>query len=83
MFCNIIVTRPFNQIFTYKLKKNQSVRKGSIVSIPFGRSKNQIGMVESISNNIILNGDYKIKEIEKVCKKTNIYPKFLFNTLKW
>ena len=66
MFCNVIVTRPFDQIFTYKLKKGQIVKVGSIVSIPFGRSNNQIGMVESIAENITLNNNYKIKEVEKV-----------------
>ena len=48
MFCNVIITRPFDQIFTYKLKKGQDVERGSIVSIPFGKSGNQIGMVDSI-----------------------------------
>ena len=66
MFCNVIVTRPFDQIFTYKLKKGQIVKVGSIVSIPFGRSNNQIGMVESVAENITLNNNYKIKEVEKV-----------------
>ena len=66
MFCNIIITRPFNQVFTYKLKKDQVVEVGSIVSVPFGKSKNQIGMIESISKNIIQNNNYVIKEVEKV-----------------
>ena len=66
MFCNVIVTRPFDQIFTYKLKRDQIVKEGSIVSIPFGRSNNQIAMVESVFKNINFNNDYKIKEVEKV-----------------
>ena len=66
MFCNIIITRPFDQIFTYKLKKGQTVEKGSIVSIPFGKSGNQIGMVESIFRKKLTNNDYKIKEVETV-----------------
>ena len=45
MFCNIIVTRPFDQYFTYKLKKGQVVKEGAIVRVPFGKTKNQIGMV--------------------------------------
>ena len=48
MFCNVIVTRPFDQIFTYKLKRGQIVKEGSVVSVPFGRSNNQIAMVESV-----------------------------------
>ena len=51
MFCNVIVIGPFDQVFTYKLKVGQVVKEGSIVSIPFGKSKNQIGMVKSIFHN--------------------------------
>ena len=36
MFCNVVVTRPFDQVFTYKLKKGQNVKEGSIVNVPFG-----------------------------------------------
>ena len=33
-----------------------------------------------IDSALVLSGIHgKIKEIEKICKKTNIYPKFLFN----
>ena len=49
MFCNIIITRPFDQYFTYKLKKGQIVKEGSIVRVPFGRTKNQLGMVLKFS----------------------------------
>jgi len=45
MFCNVIVTRPFDQVYTYKLKKDQYVKEGTIVSAPFGKKKDQIGMV--------------------------------------
>ena len=68
MFCNVIITRPFDQTFTYKVKKDQTVKVGSIVSIPFGRSSQQIGMVESVFKNLSFNNDFKIKEIEKVFK---------------
>ena len=38
----------------------------------------------NIDSALVLSGIHgKIKEIEKICKKTNIYPKFLFNSLKW
>ena len=66
MFCNVIVTRPFDQVFSYKLKKGQIVKLGSVVIVPFGKSKNEIGMVHSVSKNITLNKDYKIKEVERV-----------------
>ena len=66
MFCNVIITRPFDQTFTYRLKKDQIVKEGSIISIPFGKSKKQIGMVESVFKNISSNNNYKIKEVERV-----------------
>ena len=66
MFCNVIVTRPFDQVFTYNVKSDQIVKEGSIVSVPFGRSKNQIGMVESVFKNKTHTSDYKIKNIERV-----------------
>ena len=66
MFCNVIITRPFDHAFTYKLKKDQIVKVGSIVNVPFGKTKYQIGMVESVSKNITLNNDYQIKEVERV-----------------
>ena len=66
MFCNVIITRPFDQRFTYKLKKGQRVIEGSIVKVPFGKSKNQIGMVESVFKSKTNNNNYEIKEIEKV-----------------
>ena len=67
MFCNVIVTRPFDQIFTYKLKKGQSVKEGTIVSAPFGKKKNQIGMVK--------NRDFKLKISSNL---TKMYPKSIF-----
>ena len=54
MFCNVIITRPFDHAFTYKLKKDQIVKVGSIVNVPFGKTKYQIGMVESVSKNMSL-----------------------------
>ena len=66
MFCNVIVTRPFDQVFTYNVKIDQIIKEGSIVSVPFGRSKNQIGMVESVFKTKTFTSDYKIKNIERV-----------------
>ena len=72
MFCNVIVTRPFDKTFTYKLKKNQIVKEGSIVSIPFGKSNNQIGMIESVVKKTTLNHNYNIKEIERVFESVTL-----------
>ena len=66
MFCNIIVTRPFDQTFTYRVKEGQILKVGSIVSVPFGKSVNQIGMVESVFKKINFQNDYKIKEVKTV-----------------
>ena len=82
MYCNVIVTRPFNQIFTYKVKHGQLVKEGTIVSVPFGRSKNQIGMVESISKKTTLNNKYAIKEIEDVFESV-ILSKNIIKFIYW
>ena len=50
MYCNVLVTRPFDQAFTYKAKAKQIVKVGSVVSVSFGRKKDQIGIICSISN---------------------------------
>ena len=67
MYCNILVTKPINHTFTYKIKSDQSVKKGSIVLVPFGKKNDQIGMVyetyESLPEDI---KNIKLKEIELV-----------------
>ena len=72
MFCNVIITRPFDQVFTYKLKKGQTVKEGSIVRVPFGKSKKEIGMVENIFKNFTPSNHYQIKEVEKVFDSINL-----------
>ena len=37
MYCNILVTKPFDHTFTYKIKSDQKVKVGSIVSVSFGK----------------------------------------------
>jgi len=72
MFCNVIIIRPFDQFFTYKFNKDQDVKEGSIVMVPFGKSKKEIGMVVNIFENIATSNQYKIKEIEKVYSSINL-----------
>ena len=48
MYCNLIVTRPFNQVFTYDTG-NTKVKKGQIAIVPVGKSI-EIGMIVEISN---------------------------------
>ena len=45
MYCNILVTKPFDNAFTYKVRNDQKVEIGSIVSVSFGKKKDQIGIV--------------------------------------
>jgi len=82
MFCNVIITRPFDQVFTYKLRKGQSVKEGSIICVPFGKSKNQIGMVVEIIEKISPSNLYTIKEIENVYESI-VLSKNIIKFIKW
>ncbi len=64
MYCNILVTKPFDQVFTYKTKPNQKVKIGNIVKVSFGRKRDQIGIVYELLGNKIINDSFKIKEID-------------------
>jgi len=66
MYCNILVTKPFDQVFTYKTKLNQKVKIGNIVSVSFGKKKDQIGVVYELLGNRIKKDSFKIKEIDFV-----------------
>ena len=48
MYCNILVTKPFDQCFTYKLKTNQFIKRGNVVVTSFGKKKDQIGLVYEV-----------------------------------
>ena len=77
MYYNIIIARPFDKVFTYKLD-DQSLEIGQIVIVPFGKAM-EVGMVMEID---VKKPDYNIKKIESVIsgKKFNeINIKFL----KW
>ena len=64
MYCNVLVTQPFDNTFTYKVPSNQIVKPGNIVKVPFGKKKDQIGVVyELCDNNEIRNKSFTIKEI--------------------
>ena len=63
MYCNLIVTRPFNQVFTYDTG-NTKVKKGQIAIVPFGKSI-EVGMIVEINVSI---SDYKIKKVHKILK---------------
>jgi len=61
MYYNIIIARPFDKLFTYKLD-DQSLEIGQIVIVPFGKVM-EVGMVMEIDVN---KPDYNIKKIETV-----------------
>ena len=67
MYCNILVTKPFDHTFTYKIRNDQNVKIGSIVSVSFGKKKDQIGIIYRLcGNEIKKNNSYTIKEIDHV-----------------
>ena len=45
MYCNVLVTKPFDHTFTYKIRNDQNVKIGSLVSVSFGKKKDQIGII--------------------------------------
>ena len=64
MYCNILVTKPFDHTFTYKVRKNHNLKIGSVVSVPFGKKNDQIGIVHDFdSSNFQKNNPDSIKEI--------------------
>ncbi len=61
MYCNLIVTRPFNQVFTYDTG-NAKVKQGQIAIVPFGKST-EVGMILEIN---VSKPNYNIKKVYKI-----------------
>ena len=61
MYYNIIIARPFDQVFTYELH-DQALEVGQIVIVPFGKAM-EVGMVMESDVN---KPNYTIKKIETV-----------------
>ena len=61
MYCNIIVTRPFNHVFTYDVG-SAKVRHGQIVLVPFGKST-EVGMIFETN---VSKPNYQIKKVLKI-----------------
>ena len=61
MYYNIIVARPFNQVFTYE-SVNQALEMGQVVIVPFGKSL-EVGL---IWENNVDKPAYNIKKIETI-----------------
>ena len=70
MYCNVLITQPFDQYFTYKYNDYQKIKKGSLVLVSFGKKRNQIGVVYEIFDRLPKNKlnikKFKIKEIINV-----------------
>jgi len=77
MYYNIIVARPFDQVFTYE-SDDQSLEIGQIVIVPFGKAR-EVGIVMESSVN---KPDYNIKKIETVIKRIK-FSELNIKFLKW
>ena len=77
--------KPFKKIYQKSLKRINSRNKKRILAIGDSIRTDILGANNfGIDSALVLSGiDGNIKGIEKLCKKTNIYPKFLFNKLQW
>jgi len=82
MYCNVIVTRPFDHVFTYRIKNNQKVKIGSVVSVPFGKKKDQLGMVYELINQPDKRETFVIKEIGYIFDKI-VLNKNIIQFIKW
>ena len=77
--------KPYIDIYEKAMRKGRIKNKNKILAIGDSLRTDILGANNfKIDSALVLTGIHpKIKEIEKICKKTNIYPKFLFNNLKW
>jgi len=77
MYCNIIVTKPFDQVFTYETK-DHTITEGQVVIVPFGK-KLEVGIVWNIN---VVKPKYKIKQINTVINNIKLN-KFTLDFIKW
>jgi len=61
MYYNVIVAKPFDQVFTYEAEDNK-LKLGQLVIIPFGKIM-EVGIIIEID---VTKPDYKIKKINKI-----------------
>ena len=61
MYYNILVARPFDQVFTYE-SDDQTLEVGQIVIVPFGKAM-EVGMIMQAD---VSKPDYTIKKIETI-----------------
>ena len=77
MYYNIIVARPFDQVFTYE-SDDSFLQIGQVVIVPFGKAM-EIGMILEID---IKKPEYKIKKIDTVIDAVKLN-KINIKFLKW
>ena len=78
MYCNVLVTKPFDQYFTYKFNIHQKIKRGSLVLVPFGKTKDQIGLVYDILDTLPKKVEkLHIKEILSVFKNICLNEKLI------
>ena len=83
MYCDVLVTKPFDQVFTYKAKFDQNIVVGSVVSVPFGKKNDQLGLVYNlIDSTQSKNFKFAIKEINSVHKHILI-SKNIIKFIEW
>ena len=69
MYCNVLITRPFDHTFTYKLKSDQLVTRGNVVLVPFGKKNDQIGIVYETSKSLPKDAkNIKLKELQQMIR---------------
>ena len=77
MYCDIVVTKPFDQVFTYKTN-DRSIKEGQIVIVPFGK-KLEVGMVWKVNTSKTI---HNIKEINTIIKNVKL-SKSSIDFIKW
>ena len=77
MYYNVIIARPFDQVFTYE-SHDQSLEVGQIVIVPFGKAM-EVGMVMESDVN---KPNYNIKKIETIISGIQ-FKQINIKFLKW
>ena len=62
MLYDVVVTRPFDKVFTYS-STNEQLEIGQVVIVPFGK-KIETGIIWKRN---VKNPGYEIKEVTKIC----------------
>ena len=62
MLYDVVVTRPFDKVFTYS-STNEQLEIGQVVLVPFGK-KIEAGIIWKKN---VKNPGYEIKEVTKIC----------------